>query len=215
MAHRFRQFSGGLQAAALLGVVLLPVPAAGQRPDTARVMSSSAMSAAPRGNSFSASGRNAAPAVRPDPTLSPGQVIDIMLGALRNNDWPTKDHGIAVTFEFASPANRDATGPLQRFAWLVKNPSYRAMLNHQRSERGDLHVMRDQARQRVTLVGDNGERVTYLFMLSRQTDGPYKGCWMTDGVVRETELGATRYERLTLFDIAPPQTAMAPADERG
>jgi hypothetical protein len=198
IAQPFRRIRGSLHRLAPSGILLVTV-AVGQA--GAQAARSTPPSAALQAPAVPWDARSTS-SPRPDPGLSPGAVIDVVLAALQHNDSPTKDHGIAITFEFASPANRDETGPLQRFAALVKNPTYRSMLNYRRAERGELRVLGDQARQRVTLVDASGDRVTYLFMLSRQTDGPYKGCWMTDGVVRETELGDTRYERLTLFDIA-------------
>ena len=33
----------------------------------------------------------------------------------------------------------------------------------------------------------NGDRAVYVFLLSRQELGSHKGCWMTDGVLRETD----------------------------
>jgi len=196
IAQPFRRIRGSLHGLAPSGVLLVTVlagPASAQAPLPAQP------TAARQAPDVTWDPQDTT-LPRPDPALSPGQVIDVVLAALQHNDSPTKDHGIAVTFEFASPANRDATGPLERFVALVKNPSYRAMLNHRRAERGELRVLGDQARQRVTLVDASGDRVTYLFMLSRQADGPYKDCWMTDGVVRETELRASRYERLTRGD---------------
>ena len=129
-----------------------------------------------------AEAREALPA--PSPTLSPEEVVSIQLEALRHNDSPTRDHGIATTFRFASPANRVATGPLDRFAELVKNSAYRAMIDHRRVERGPMRVEGDEARQRVTVYAASGGQVSYLFLLSRQRGGAYDGCWMTDGVVR-------------------------------
>jgi len=120
----------------------------------------------------------------PSPALSPDEVVSIQLEALQHNDSPTRDHGIATTFRFASPANRVATGPLDHFSELVKNSLYRAMIDHRRVERGRMHVEGDEARQRVTVYAASGARVTYLFLLSRQHGGAYDGCWMTDGVVR-------------------------------
>jgi hypothetical protein len=32
-----------------------------------------------------------------------------------------------------------------------------------------------------------GERISYVFVLSRQRTGAYAGCWMTEGVLREAE----------------------------
>lgn len=121
---------------------------------------------------------------KPDPKLTPEEVITIQLEALRDNDKPEKDSGIARAFEFASPGNRAATGPLDNFIQLVKSPAYRPMLNHRRVERGQIRVLGDEARQRVTLTDARGRRITYIFVLSKQQDEPYAGCWMTDSVIR-------------------------------
>jgi len=125
----------------------------------------------------------------PSPELSPEDVVSIQLEALRHNDTPTRDAGIATTFLFASPANRVATGPLDRFADLVKTSAYRAMIDHRRVERGPMHVDGDDARQRVVVYSATGARVAYMFLLSRQHGGPYDGCWMTDGVTRIDDTG--------------------------
>ena len=59
----------------------------------------------------------------PKPELTPEQVVEIQVEALRKNDVPTPDAGIATTFRFASPGNRKVTGPLERFAPIVKAPA--------------------------------------------------------------------------------------------
>jgi len=128
-------------------------------------------------------------APRPTPELSPEEVVSIQLEALRNNDSPIRDAGIATTFLFASPANRVATGPIDRFADLVKTSAYRAMINHRRVERGPMRVEGDDARQRVVVWSATGTRVAYMFALSRQRGGAYDGCWMTDGVTRIDDTG--------------------------
>ena len=55
------------------------------------------------------------PQTKPDPSLSPQDVVSIQIEALRNNDTPYENRGIEVTFNFASPANKRITGPLERF----------------------------------------------------------------------------------------------------
>lgn len=125
----------------------------------------------------------------PRPDLSPEDVVSIQLEALRHNDSPSRDAGIATTFRFASPANRVAAGPLDNFADLVKTSAYRAMINHRRVERGPMHVDGDDARQRVVVYSATGARVPYMFFLSRQHGGPCDGCWMTDGVTRIDDTG--------------------------
>jgi Domain of unknown function (DUF4864) len=123
----------------------------------------------------------------PTPALSPSRVVDIVLSALQHNDDPQPDAGIATTFEFASPANRQETGPLQRFASMIKNPAYRTMLGFRSVTKGHLELDGNHAQQRVVIVGRDGSQVTFVFLLSKQADGPYANCWMTDGVIRQKE----------------------------
>jgi hypothetical protein len=121
---------------------------------------------------------------QPNPSLSPEQVVAIQLQALQRNDTPAKDSGIAVAFRFASPGNQAVTGPLANFILLVKNPLYLPLLDHKSIERGPMKIDGDKAEQRVTLTSATGEKVVYLFTLSKQADGQYQDCWMTDGVAR-------------------------------
>ncbi len=120
----------------------------------------------------------------PNPKLSPEEVVRIQLQALKDNDYPEKDSRIKTTFNFASPANKIITGPLSRFARLVKNPAYRPMINHRRVQFGRLKIVGVEAQQRVTLTDQEGAKFVYLFSLSRQQQGPFKDCWMTDAVER-------------------------------
>jgi hypothetical protein len=59
------------------------------------------------------------------------------------------------------------------------------MLNHKSAEFDPIKISGDAAVQRVKLIGADGQAVIYIFSLSKQTEPPYKGCWMTDGVVVE------------------------------
>ncbi|MEL6445437.1 MAG: DUF4864 domain-containing protein [Bacteroidota bacterium] len=122
---------------------------------------------------------------QPSPDLSPEDVIRLQVEALQRNDEPYPDAGIAAAFRFASPANKSATGPLERFSAMVKGPVYGAMLGFERAEYGTMRVQGDRAAQRVTLVQADGQRVSYVFGLSKQTSGTYEGCWMTDAVMRD------------------------------
>jgi hypothetical protein len=121
----------------------------------------------------------------PDPSLAPDSVVAIVLGALSRNDSPVKDRGISVTFTFSSPANRAFVGPVESFGELVRDDTYRPLLNHRHAERGAPHVSGTRATERVIVTTAAGDRVAYVFALSLQEAGEYKGCWMTDGVTRE------------------------------
>jgi len=122
--------------------------------------------------------------LKPSPNLSPAEVIRIQIEALGHNNVPHENAGIEVAFRFASPANKSATGPLDRFIRLVSNPIYRPMLNHQEAQYGEIQVEGNEALQPVILTAKNGERAGYLFVLSKQEGGPYDACWMTDSVIR-------------------------------
>jgi hypothetical protein len=116
----------------------------------------------------------------PNPALSPEEVVKIQVEALQKND--DLDRGIEVTFKFASPANKEITGPLYRFKQLVKNPVYRPMLNHKLAEYGPMEISGDIASQRVTIIERNGQATVYIFSLSKQNGPGCEGCWMTDSV---------------------------------
>jgi hypothetical protein len=93
---------------------------------------------------------------------------------------------------FASPANKQNTGPLPRFARMIRSPNYRLMFNYVAIEYEPIEIEGDQARQRVTLVGPEGLAIVYLFVLSKQAEGSCSGCWLTDAVLIE------RINRLTI-----------------
>ena len=127
-------------------------------------------------------------ALGPRSGLSPGDVIRIQIEALRHND--EQDRGIEVAFRFASPANRENTGPLSRFVRMIKQGPYALMLDFREASYGSVEVREDRARQRVTLTGPRA-RVSYWFYLSRQSEAPCADCWMTDAVLVEQVRGRT------------------------
>jgi hypothetical protein len=116
----------------------------------------------------------------PDPKLNPQDVVRIVIGALSKND--ANDNGIRTTWKFASPANQQITGPVERFIPMVKSPAYAPMINSKSAQYSDTQIQGDQAIQMVLLTASDGTKTAYVFQLSRQADGPLKGCWMTDAV---------------------------------
>ena len=117
----------------------------------------------------------------PEPELKPNDVVRIQLLAMQQND--DNDFGIKVTFRFASPSNKIQTGPLKRFIRLVRNPSYRPLLNHINATFLELNIEEDFAVQDVIITTSNGKRIGYRFRLSIQKGPLYPGCWMTDSVI--------------------------------
>ena len=71
---------------------------------------------------FFSSTIQAAKMVYPNPDITPAEVIAIQLHGLQYNDTPEIDAGIHQTWEFAHPRNRAMTGPLPRFATMLKGP---------------------------------------------------------------------------------------------
>ncbi len=137
---------------------------------------------------------------KPSPELLPEDVVKIQLNALKHNDG--KNHGIAIVYRFASPENRLYTGPLENFTKMLYNPLYAPMLNYDTEELGTMKKDEQRAEQRVVLIDKHGKAHTYLFLLSKQQEGDYRGCWMTDGVInltaeRQKEV-ARQEERLRL-----------------
>jgi hypothetical protein len=121
----------------------------------------------------------------PDPSYGPGEVIELQLSALADNDSPVENAGIKTAYNFASPANRRVTGPLDRFVTMVEGPQYAPMADHVEAVTGPLERDGSGASQRVTVTGPDGRTVTYEFGVSEQSDGPFAGCWLTDRVLVE------------------------------
>lgn len=123
----------------------------------------------------------------PSPDLEPDEVVKIQLDALQNDDLTPDNAGVRAAFRFASPENREQTGPIDRFIRLVKNPLYTPLIGFERAEVGIMLILGDYAQQRVRVMNAKKGAATYVFTLSRQYAAPYEGCWMTDNVVREKE----------------------------
>jgi hypothetical protein len=111
----------------------------------------------------------------PSPAYGPDEVIRLQLEALAANDDPHMNAGIEVAFRFASPANKQVTGPLARFIAMVHTALYRPLLNHRAVRYGMLRVEDDHAVQTVIVTAREGDVVAYVFMLSRQQGGSCDG----------------------------------------
>ena len=89
---------------------------------------------------------------------------------------------------FFSPDNKLHTGPLARFISMMQQGPYSLMLAYENVAYDPVEVIDGYARQRVTLIG-SGMVVAYEFYLSRQTEGPCVGCWLTDAVIAKRPSG--------------------------
>jgi hypothetical protein len=122
--------------------------------------------------------------LEPSPKLTPREVVEAQLAALRTNDEPSKDAGIRTAFRFASPENKRSTGPIERFVEMVKNPLYAPLLNHRAAHLSDTTQKDDLARIKVTVIGADGTEAAFVWILSRVKVEGCDGCWLTATVMR-------------------------------
>lgn len=114
----------------------------------------------------------------PRPDLSAEDVVRIQLEALANDD---QGQGVLQCMTFASPSNRLITGPLERFARMVRGERYLPLSTADRVLIGKPTPLLSDTRVLVTLM--DGEQLwTYAWILSKQEAAPYADCWMTDAV---------------------------------
>ena len=116
----------------------------------------------------------------PSPSLSPRDVVLLQIKALKKNN--EADEGIATCFRFASPSNRKITGPVERFKKMLHVPPYDQMLGVNDFSVSEPQIEGDKAVLLVKLIDANDETLLFVFELSKQTEKPYDGCWMTDAV---------------------------------
>jgi hypothetical protein len=123
-------------------------------------------------------------APRPSPSLSPGEVIRIVIEALRKKNFPAPNAGIFTAYRFASPANHADVGPYGRFLRIVKAPDSAPLLSGRAATFEAVSVRGNRAEETVRIPVDGGPPASYRFILTRQSDGECRGCWMVDGVIR-------------------------------
>ena len=118
----------------------------------------------------------------PHLSLSPLDVVKIVMNALQKNDEPSKNRGIAVTFNFASPANKNVTGPIERFFNMVSGPVYGQMVDHLGAVYEKIKIKGYSASIDVIIKVVSGKFVGFRFLLTKQRDNEFDGTWMTDSV---------------------------------
>lgn len=122
--------------------------------------------------------------INPSMTLHPRHVVLLQLEALRCDE-------VVHCFKFASPTNRQFTGPLPRFERMIKI-GYPAFIHwdHCRVSEGEQELAVNE-REEIEFVTkkhffvdieNKNQRVKFKWTLSKQTIEPYAQCWMTDSV---------------------------------
>ena len=111
--------------------------------------------------------------LKPNPALTPIEVISIQLNALKDNNNPYLNAGVVQTWEFAHPSNRMYTGPLENFVKMMLSPSYFIMLDH--------------TNHNVISVSDR-DFITYFFVEITDTERNKFGLtWTLEKVIAESK----------------------------
>ena len=127
--------------------------------------------------------------LKPEASIKPSEVISIQLTALQTNSTPFENAGIAQTWEFAHPNNREYTGPLKNFTKMMYSSSYQIMLDHQSHNITLVAEEEDMAFFFIELTDRIGNEYGFQWTLQKVlTDGQFYDCWMTIGVSRPISL---------------------------
>eukprot|EP00877_Chromochloris_zofingiensis_P007885 jgi/Chrzof1/334/Cz01g11230.t1 len=118
----------------------------------------------------------------PSPSFPPEAVVEAQIQALRCQK-------VASVFAHASPENKAATGPVERFVAMLHNPVYAPLVNHMHSETVQRLQPSETTYMEVVRVtpqpGSPGGSapMLYMWIVSRQGEGSnWHNCWMTDAV---------------------------------
>ena len=130
--------------------------------------------------------------MEPVPELSPEEVVEIQLTALKTNDQ--RDNGIELAYRFTSTRNQRLAGNVTRFAEIIRRESYSPMFNHVEYDLGPVETKNEVAIVAVNMVLPDGNITGYVFVLKQQEGGEYDECWMTEGVVQIVTDAPTAFE---------------------
>ena len=117
---------------------------------------------------------------QPDAGLEPEQVVRLQLEAFRGSDSDERAFDIALRFfvpEATAPGRREALSS------RLKQDDFRALFDFTSAEYGTVEIDGDHARQVVLVQNDSNQIELYLFLLTRRTEDPHGGCWLTETIV--------------------------------
>ena len=128
----------------------------------------------------------------PNNLILPAEVIKIQLVGLMNNDNKFKDSGIELTWNFAHPNNKKATGPLDNFKRMLKGDSYQMMINHLSHTITKLGESENWAQFEVIILDKDKIYHKFNWQVEKYTiDGDLKDCWLTTMVSNPIPLGSS------------------------
>lgn len=116
----------------------------------------------------------------PKAEFTPQQVVDKQMASLQAAMLDNEQ--LIECYSFAAPSNRATTGPFENFSALVRTYPYIELGRCADYQVGTAVIEGDAAAVLVTLLTDRDESLAFRFVLGKQTQAPYTGCWMTEGV---------------------------------
>lgn len=121
----------------------------------------------------------------PNAERSAEEVVTLQLDALVMAADPQDERGMPTVWRFASPSNQTATGPFENFDHMVR-AGYPALVGHADHElvaQQDIENAETPTKQfLIKVVDPAGVAHLFVWAVSRQADGEFEDCWMTDGV---------------------------------
>ena len=130
--------------------------------------------------------------IKPNSNLEPFDVLMIQLNSLKNNNNPYKDAGIEQTWEFAHPANKAITGPLENFKQMIYSDSYKILISHENNKSIVLKKSQNKLIYKVYVLSKDKKKYYYIWKIEKvNQQGKFKDCWMTTAVSEPIYLGET------------------------
>jgi hypothetical protein len=116
----------------------------------------------------------------PSPELDARAVVAVFLAACRSSP----ESAATVLWAFAGERLRRSADDPGHLARLLANDLFRPLLEHTEVTFDPLERIEQAARQVVEVEAADGQRVRYLFALSRARRGELEGCWLVSGLER-------------------------------
>ena len=115
--------------------------------------------------------------------------ISIQLKALQNNNIPYNNAGIEQTWEFAHPTNKEFTGPLSKFTFMMYSPSYEVLLNHYKHNIILIKKNEFQSFFFIEIIDKTGIKFGFQWIVEKVSEkGIFLDCWMTKSVSQPIRL---------------------------
>lgn len=118
-----------------------------------------------------------------DTLKSPRRVVDTQMAALA--ECRQSERALHQVYALASPANKEVTGPIDRFAAMLLSPTFRPLVDQQRAIVGDATIRGDLASVMVTIVDEQRQPAIFHFYLERGAEPSQPNSWTVYGVTRD------------------------------